>query len=177
MADFKVKYPADTTALTATGWASLASSSGFTAGYALASVSNRTNLDITHLLSVGITVGTTPTINTYIQLFLLVARGFASGSPTWPAPFSSAYSGSAGAFTLNSLGTGYGAMIPLKTWNVDSTTSNRIYEASELDIAAFCGGNMPNDWALWLVHNTGVNLNATGGNFYAEYTRVQYQSV
>lgn len=172
-ADFKIKYPADTTALTATGLASLGSSSSFTAGYQLDPVSNRTNLDVTHLLSGNCTVGTTPTVNTQIQIWMIPASRYASGTPVWPDNFTAA----AGAVTVTSAGILAGLGVLLKSILVDATTSNRNYFFSEIDLAAANGGTMPFDYAIFVTHNTGVAFNATGGNFRVDYTRVQYQSV
>lgn len=168
-------FPADSVTLTATGLASLGTSSTFVAGYALDAVSNRSNLDLDHQLSALITVGTTPTINTQIQLWILAARSFASGTPAYPAPFSSSYTGSAGAFTANSAGVLQSVGKLLWTGNVDSTTSNRVYELTCGSIASLFGF-MPSDWFAFVTHNTGVALNATGGNFTVTYTRVRATS-
>lgn len=167
---YQENLPADSVAITATGLASLATSSTRLVGYALGSVSNRTNLDITHLISIALTVGTTPTINTFIDVWLIPARSYTSGTPAWPSVFD----GSAGAETLPSAGVLQGLGIPLKTFWVDSTTSDRVYEATALDVAAFCGGTMPFDYQLFIAHNTGVNFNSTGSNFTVTYTRKRF---
>jgi|SRR6185369_681543 len=171
-ADYKIKYPSDSVTITATGLASLGSSSTFVAGYELDTVSNRTNVDVTHLLSGKITVGTTPTINTQIQIWMIPAKSYASGTPVWPDVFD----GTASAETVQSAGSlaGYGVL--LKSILVDATTSNLAYEFSEIDLAAANGGSMPFDYVIFVTHNTGVALNATGGNHTMTYTRVQYQS-
>lgn len=172
-ADFKLKYPADSVTITATGLASLGSSSTFVAGYELDAVSNRTNLDVTHLLSAKFTVGTTPTVNTQIQVWMIPASSYASGTPAWPDVFD----GTASAETATSAGILAGLGVLLKSILVDATTSDRAYYISEVDLAAANGGTLPFDYSIFVTHNTGVNFNSTGGNFTMTYTRVQYQSV
>ena len=167
---FQTNLPADSVTITATGLASLATSSSFTAGYELDAVSNRTNLDITHLLSGTITVGTTPTVNSQIQIWMIPASSYASATPAWPDVFD----GTASAETVTSAGILAACGVLLKTVLVDSNTSNRPYYFTEIDLAAANGGVLPFDYVIFVTHNTGVNLNATGSNFTMTYTRVRY---
>ena len=167
---FQQNLPADSVTITATGLASLATSSTRIAGYALAAVSNRTNLDITHLLSGIITVGTTPTTNTQIDVWMIPAHSYTSGTPVWPDVFT----GSAGAASVTSLGILQSCGVPLKSMLVDSATSNRGYPFTQIDLAAANGGALPFDYQIFVAHNTAVNFNSTGGNFTMTYTRVRY---
>lgn len=173
MATVQINYPADSVSLTVTGLASLASSSSLTAGYALDAISNRTNLDLSHMLSLAIKVGTTPTANTQIQIWAIPGRSFASGVVTWPACFSSSYTGTAGAFTANSAAALASAGVLVGVLNVDSTTTGRVYELQQRDLAACNGGSLWSDYAIFVTQNTGAALDSTGGNFSGSYTRVR----
>lgn len=163
--------PADSVVLTATGLASLASSGTLVAGYALAAVSNRVNLDIDHLLSIALKAGTSPTQPTQAQVWVIFGRSLASGTVTWPDCFSSTYSGSAGAFTANSAGALSSAGILAGVLNVDSSTTGRVYEIVEKSIAGLNSGSMPSDWFVFVTHNMVAALDSTGGNFSATYLR------
>jgi hypothetical protein len=172
VATFKEYHPAtDSVALTITA-ASLASSSTFVAGRQSTAVANRANLDLDHMLSGKITVGTTPVINTQIQIWVVAAMSFLSSTLAWP----DVVGASDAALTWTSTGIRDGAAILAKTLYVDSTTSNRAYSFGQISIAQLFGG-MPTDWAAYLTHNTGVALHATGGNHGLWYFRKQGQSV
>lgn len=167
---YQENLPADSVTVTATGLASLASSSTRLAGYELDAVSNRTNLDITHLWSFKLRVGTSPTANTLIDIWLIPAASYASGTPTWWDVFD----GTASAETATSAGILQAGGILMKSILVDSTTSARDYYANELDIAAFNGGTLPWDYTIFIAHNTGVNFDSTGSNFTITYTRKRF---
>jgi hypothetical protein len=158
---------ADNVTITASGLASLATSSTRLAGFSLALVDNRTNLDLDNLFSLLTTVGSAPTQNTQIDVWAILARSTVSGTLAWPDTFD----GTAKAVTATSLGCLQSYGIPLKSFLVDATTSNRAYELVELSIASFNGGELPCAWQPFIAHNTGVNFNATGGNFTASYLR------
>jgi hypothetical protein len=174
MADFKVKYPAsnaDTTAITIS-LASLASSSSLLAGQEATAVVNTTNLDEDHLVGGVITVGTTPTTNTRIEIWAVMPRKIASGTATWPDVFD----GTDSAETITAAGIKAAICRLLGTILVDSTTSNRAYDFAPASIRdAF--GEMPPTYTIFVTHNTGVNLNSTAGNHEIHYHRVQSQSV
>jgi hypothetical protein len=46
--------------------------------------------------------------------------------------------------------------------NIVSTSSNLVYPIEIGSVAALFGGFMPKKFVLFLAHNTGVNLNASG---------------
>jgi hypothetical protein len=57
-------------------------------------------------------------------------------------------------------------------------TSAGIYTFGPCSIANAWGGTMPRKWGVWLFNNgTGAALDATAGNFVAQYTPVKYQNV
>jgi len=55
-------------------------------------------------------------------------------------------------------------------------TSNKAYQWGPFSVAQAFGGNVPVQWGVYIVHNTGVNLNSTGGNHEVEYFPVKYES-
>lgn len=164
---YQENLPADSTLPTATGLASLASSSTRVAGYEIDAISNRSTLDLTHLWGGKLTVGTTPAINTLIDIWLIPALSYASGTPVWPDVFD----GTASAETATSAAILAGCGTLMKSLLVDATTSDRPYYFTSLDIAQWNGGTMPWDYTLFFAHNNTAAWNATGGNFLLYYTR------
>lgn len=156
---------ADSVTITATGLASLATSSTRLTGFSLAAVDNRTFLDLTHQVSLLITLGTSPAVG-QADAWIIPARSTVSGTLAWPDTFD----GTAKAVTVTSLGALLGYGIPLKSWQTEAV-SNRPYELVAMDIAAFNGGDMPCAWQIFVAQSTTVNFNATGGNFTASYLR------
>lgn len=171
MSTLKTLYPASPVAITIS-LASLATSSTFVAGRESDAISNRTNLDTDHLLSGKIRVGTTPTATTYIQIYVVAPLLEASGTVTWPDVFD----GTDSAETATSAGIRDGCAVLAKSILVDATTSDRDYYFDGVSVAALFG-SMPTDYVVFVTHNTGVNLNSTGGNHTLYYQRVQQQIV
>ena len=139
--------------------ASLASSGAApavgTVGRASAIVDNTAGLWLDRPVSGFVTVGTTPTINTTIEVWLIpmIADG------VWPDGFGA---GDAN-ITVSSRGNLQSYGVLLATLNVDATTSNKAYPFWS-SIAGKVGTLPPKKYQLFFVHNTGVALNATGGN-------------
>ncbi len=148
--------------------ASIASSSTFVAGVESTEIDNSTNRYIDAILQGKITVGTTPTINTQIQIYV------------WGSDQSLATSaldvldGTDSAETLTSVGIRNGLLKLAAVLDVDATTSNRVYLMGATSVRNLFGGVMPKFWGLFITHNTGVNLNATGGNHEMYYTGVEF---
>lgn len=134
---------------------SLATSSTFVAGYESATIDNTSNKDDDIIVSGHYTEGTTPTINTQILIYVIAIE---DDTPTWPDVFD----GTESAETVTSAGVLSGFGYLAATLNVDSTTSNRVY-AFNFSILRVCGF-VPPKCVLFTTHNTGVNLNSTGGN-------------
>lgn len=147
--------------------ASLASSSGFTAGR------EGTALDLTSVdcvdgkLSGKITVGTTPTVNTQILVYVFEPI---EDTPEWP----DVMDGTDSDETLTSAGVGRGFLKLAVALDVDSTTSNRVYPFSGIAVAPLFGGVMPQRLGVFVTHNTGVALNATGGNHVISFAGIKY---
>lgn len=165
MATVTVNYAASATITCSV--ASLASSSTFVAGQEGTAVDNATNKYDDALLSGQVTVGTTPTINTQILIYVFSAL---DDTPTWP----DVMDGTDSAETLTSVGVGAGFLKLATALTVDSTTSNRAYAFGQISVAALFGGVLPRNWSVFVTHNTGVALNATGGNHFFKYTGIKY---
>lgn len=140
--------------------ASLATSSTFVAGYESAVFDNSSTLYDDVLLSCKVRVGTTPTVNTQIVVYVVAPIDPTSGSEVWPDVFD----GTTGAETLTSFGVGAGFLKRAIVMYVDSTTSDRDYFGGPVSVAALFWGTVPKKFVLFTTHNTGVNLNSTGGN-------------
>lgn len=163
MADRKIAY-GSSAALTIT-LASLASSAALVAGRESTAVSNTTALSLDVLLTGKITVGTTPTINTSIEVW---AYGSHNDTPDYP----DVLDGTDSAETLMSAGIKRGALKHIVTLDVDSATSDRTYPFGPVSLASRFGGTLPKNWGVFVTQNTGVALNATGSNHAIEYTPV-----
>lgn len=141
--------------------ASLVTSSTLVAGRESTAVSNTSNLYYDYLFGGFSTVGTTPTVNTTIEIW-----GYASqdDTPTYPSLVTSGITGSDAAATAATTGIKANALSPIASLLVDATTSNRQYNLGPLYISGVYGGNVPKKWGMWLTHSTAVNFNSTGGN-------------
>lgn len=143
------------TAVTGTGGiTSLATSSTWTAGYEWYIIDNSTDRAPKREQSGKIRVGTTPTINTEIRIYAIASYD----GTTWPDVFD----GTASAETVTSEGVRDGFAKLAAVMRVDATTSDRDYPF-EFEISSLFRF-IPNKVAIFVVHNTGVNLNSTGSN-------------
>lgn len=153
MADRKIAR--GTNAVLTNAIQSLATSSTFVAGYESDVVDNTTNKYLDYKINGKVRVGTTPTINTEIRIYIVSIQE----DGTWPDVFD----GTTNAETLTSVGVGSGFLKLAAVMLVDSTTSDRDYPF-EFSVASFFGGICPDKFLLFTTHNTGVNLNSTGAN-------------
>lgn len=166
----KIAYPATSTvALTLTD-ASLASDTNLLAGRASTAVDNTTNLDLDHLLSGPIRTGTSPTVSTTIEVWVYAHSSIAAGVPTYV----DSITGIDAAKTMTSLNVKNAALRLAALLTVDATTG-RDYFIAPVSVASLFGGQLPPFWGVFLVHNTGVALNAT--QVALQYERVQAQTV
>lgn len=156
MSDIKQAYG---TAITGSGGIhSLATSSTWTAGYEWFVCDNTAGTPtnpLDRIIQGKVRVGTTPTTNTEIRIYVV---GSYDGS-TWPDVFD----GTASAETVTSEGVRDGFAKLAAVLRVDSTTSDRDYFFN-FNLAPLFGGVMPKKVAVFVAHNTGVNLNSTSGN-------------
>lgn len=166
MADIKIAYQSAQTLTNAIE--SLATSATWVAGYESTWIDNGTNLYVDYLFDGKVTVGTTPTVNTEIRIYVVVSI---DDGTTYPDVFD----GTTSAETVTSEGVRDGFAKLAAVLRVDATTSNRVYPFS-FSVASLFGGVCPPDFALFTTHNTGVNLNSTGSNHVFKYRGVYYTS-
>lgn len=172
MADLKVKYPqssADSVAITIT-LASLASSTAW-AGRASTAINNTSNLDLDHLVSGKVKLGTTPTVSKTVQVYAYAAQSITSGTPTYP----DGITGTDAAKTMTSANVAYACLRFLWAGTTDATTG-LVLEMPPVSIAQVFG-SVPPYWGLFFVHDSVAALDSTGGNHSFQYHRVQAQSV
>lgn len=144
--------------------ASLATST--TAGRQSDEIDNTSNKFDNVKVAGKVTVGTTPTVNTQILIYVL---GRSDNTPTRPDGFGA----SDAARSITSVGVGRGYLKLGAVLEVDSTTSNREYPF-DFELAQLFGGVVPDFWTVWVVHNTGVNLNSTAGNHVFKYQGIKW---
>lgn len=167
MADGKIKYASPAT-ITIT-LASLASSSTRAAGRESTAIDNTTNLYVDALVGGKITTGTSPTVSTFIDIWVYAGR---DSTPTYP----DVLDGTDSDETMTSENVRNSALRLAHTIVVDNTTA-RTYEVAPFSVASLFGGVMPTHWGLFVAHNTGVALNSTGGNHEFRFTGIHWQSV
>lgn len=165
MASIKIEYAASSD-LSIT-LASLATSASWLAGAESAEVDNTTNKYLDYLVGGRVTVGTTPTVNTEIRVYIVALLN----DTTYPDIFD----GTASAETITSAGVGSGFLKLGASMLVDATTSDRVYPFGPFSVAQLFGGVLPKKFVVFVAHNTGVNLNSTGGNHVVSITPV-YQT-
>jgi hypothetical protein len=149
------------------GVESTASSSTFAAGRESSVIDNTSNKYVDALLAGKIRVGTSPTANTQIIVYVFAPL---DDTPTYP----DVMDGTDSTETLTSVGVGQGFLKLAAVLNVDSNTSDRDYAFGPVSVAQLFGGVMPSRWALFVTHNTGVNLNSTAGNHFFKFIGVKF---
>lgn len=170
MADIKTKYPvADTIAITC-DVSSLASSTAW-AGRASTAVDNTTTLDLDHMVSGVIRLGTTPTANKTVSVYAYAPIKIASGTPTYP----DGITGTDAAKTMTSANVAIVGLVWLWSANTDATSDRDLFMPPKSIAQAF--GSMPPYWGLFVTHDSVAALNATASNHFFHYQRIQAQSV
>lgn len=152
-ADIKLAYAADAQ-MTIT-LASLASSSTFVAGQEATSVTNGSNKYLDYEITGKVTTGTTPTVDTEIRLYGIKPT---NDTPTWPDVFD----GTDSAETVTNAQ--IVAALPLLWSTRVSATSNIGYPIISALTLAQLWGVVPDNWTVFVTHNTVAALHATGGN-------------
>lgn len=166
MADRKIEY-ASSASLTIT-LASLATSSTLVAGRESTSVSNTTNKYIDYLISGKITTGTSPTASKSIEIWVY---GSLNDTPTYADVLDG--TDSAETFTSRDI---LLDSCKLAARITTDNTSDRAYYFGPISVASMFNGSMPKLFGAFVVHDTGVNLNSTGGNHFIDYTGV-YETI
>lgn len=157
---------ADTVAITIT-LASLASSSSLVAGRASTAVDNTTNLDLDHLVSGVIRLGTGPTVSKSVEVWAYAPYKIASGTPTYP----DSITGTDAAKTMTSANVKNSALRLVHSMTSDATTDLDLFIPPTSIASLF--GDMPPYWGLFVVHDTVAALNATGAQHILHYLRIQ----
>jgi hypothetical protein len=137
--------------------ANLASSATFVAGRESSQIDNTTNKYVDALVFGRVSVGTTPTANTSIMVYVY------AGDVSLATTAVDVLDGTDSAETLTNIGQRdalrLGAVV-----NVPATTSDVAYEVQPFSVASLFGGVMPKFWGLFVTHNTGANLRNTAVN-------------
>lgn len=153
MADRKIAYAAaaDVTITIA----SLATSSTLVAGRESNAVDNSTNKYLDYLVSGYVTTGTSPTSGKTIEVWVVAEQD----DSVYPDLFDGTDSNE--TVTSRDILVGVGRLL----WSITiDGTSDRSYFIPKTGVAQFFGGPCPRKFVFFVVHDTGVNLNATGGN-------------
>ena len=140
--------------------ASLATSATWVAGQQATSVANTSAKNIDYRITAKITTGTSPTVNTEIRLYGI---GTLDDGPTWPDTFGSTNA----AVTVTN--TNILDQFPLLQSTLVTATSNVAYPLIRQLTLAEAYGFCPNNFTVFLSHNTAVNLNSTAGNHVINY--------
>jgi hypothetical protein len=146
----------------------LGSSATFVAGRESSQVDNTTNKYVDVLVSGSVSVGTTPTANTSILVYVY-------GADTSLATTAiDVLDGTDSAETLTNTGI-LNALRLGAAINVPAATSDVQYFVLPFSVAALFGGVVPKFWGLFVAHNTAVNLrsNAINTNSF-EYVGIKY---
>jgi hypothetical protein len=159
------KYGSQTTITAAI--ASLASDTNLLAGFESSIIDNTSDGFDDIVLSGKATTGTSPTASRQIEVWAVAWNG--SG---WPDVFDG--TSSAETVTSADIKTSLCKAVAIMPTN---NTSDRAYEFTGVSARQVFGGELPSKFVLFVVHNTGVNLNATAGNhafsYYGTYPQVQ----
>ena len=166
MATLTINYSANT-AITM-DLANLGTSATFVAGRESSQIDNTTNKFVDAIVSGQISVGTTPTANTQINVYV------------WGADTSLATTaldvldGTDSAETLTNVGIRDALRLGASI-NVPAATSDVAYVVLPFSVASLFGGILPKFWGLFVAHNTAVNLrnNAVNTNSF-EYVGIKY---
>jgi len=143
--------------------ASLSSDTNLVAGRESTAIDNSSVDAIDAIVGGKVTTGTSPTANRQIEVWVY---GSYDGT---------SYSGGATGSDAN-LTPQAKSLMRLLTVIPTTSTSNQTYTWGPFSVAQAFGGAMPLEWGIYIVHNTGVNLNSTGGNHEVKYTSVKYES-
>lgn len=145
--------------------ASLASDTNLLAGIESAIVDNRTDGFEDHILSGKFTTGTSPTASRQIEIWAV-----AWDSNAWPDVFD----GTSSAETITSADI-KNALCKAVAVLPTNNTSDRTYSFTGVSMKTVFGGVLPSQYVLFVVHNTGVALNATAGNHELRYQGIYPQ--
>lgn len=165
MADIKLA-PVASSAVTIT-LAALATDATLLTGREATEIDNSANKYLDYLLSGFISTGTSPTTSKEIRVYVVGLMN----DTTYPDVFD----GTDSDETVSSVGT-RNSVCKLAAVMATVGTSDQAYYFGPVSVAALFGGTVPLKWTVFVVHNTAVNLNATGTNHEIHVTPY-YQTV
>ena len=151
------KYGSKTTITAAV--ASLASDTNLLAGIESSIIDNTTDGFDDILLSGKSTTGTSPTASRQIEVWAVAWDGV-----NWPDVFDGTTSGE----TITSSDIKNSICKPVAIMSTNAT-SDRTYHFTGVSLRTAFSGELPSKVVLFIVHNTGVALNATAGNHEFSY--------
>lgn len=161
MADIKIAY-GSSAALTIT-LASLATDASLLAGRESTEVDNTSNKYLDYLLAGKIKTGTSPTASKSIEVWVVGPME----DSAWPDVFDGTDSGETP--TSRDILAAYGRCVAVMA--TDNTTG-RTYYFGPISVANAFGGSLPKKFVVFVVHNTGVNLDSTGSSHAVHVTPV-----
>lgn len=153
MATIKLAYAASSN-LTVTNLHSIVTSATWVAGWESALVDNTTNLYLDYLLSAKITVGNAATAG-QIRMYVV---GMLDDS-TWPDVLDGTESTE--TITDTEIRDGFAKLAAVVEVDADGGTDD-VYYLGPVSVAALFGGFCPAKFVIFITHNTGVNLAASG---------------
>ena len=145
--------------------ASLASDTNLLAGIESPVIDNTTDGFDDILLSGKITTGTSPTASRQIEVWAVAWDG-----ANWPDVFD----GTTSAETITSSDIKNAICKPVAVLATNNT-SDRTYHFTGVSLREAFRGELPSKVVLFIVHNTGVNLNSTAGNHEFSYVGIYPQ--
>jgi len=155
-----IGYSADID-LTFTSINSLASDVALKAGAESAEIDNTSTLAVDYLIGGFIKVGASNmTANTTCEIWL-VSR--INDAPAWPDVFD----GTDSAETVTSRNVLFSGAVLAAVVTFDGTDANRVYPVRQFGVASRFDGNVPQKFALFVVHNGGQALASSGSTFHA----------
>ena len=155
MAVATITYSANTTITM--DLANLGTSGTFIAGWQSAQIDNTSNKYMDVLISGTISVGTTPTANKTIAVYVWGADTSLVTTQIDVLDGTDSVAALTNTGILNTLRLG-------RAIGVIATTSNIAYPILPFSVASLFGGIMPKFWGLYVAHSTAVNLRNTSVN-------------
>lgn len=155
MATTTVSYSANT--VITMNLINLGTSSTFLAGRESSEINNTSTKYMDCTVSGTVSVGTTPTANTVIAIYVWGADTSLATTPLDVLDGTDSAETLTNTGILNALRLGASIAVPAATSDVQ-------YIVLPFSVASLFGGVMPKFWGLFVSHNTGVNLRNTSVN-------------
>lgn len=148
----------------------LASNATWIAGRESTEIDNTTNKYLDCLVQGKVKVGTTPTANTVIAIYVYGADTSLATTPI------DVLDGVDSAETLTNTGVLGSALRLGASIGVLANTSDIVYNVAPFSVAALFGGVMPKFWGLFVAHNCGAALHATDNTNFFSFNGIKFDS-